>query len=246
MTIPIFIINLKKDIAKKKQMKEILDKFNITYNFFDAIYWKELDNNVLKEYKKLSPWEVGCLLSHIYLFKKIIKNNIKKVIILEDDIIIDSNFVWFVWNIENIHSNLDILFLWHHHANSRREEAYSSIWYKQNLFKYFFIKKIVHKAFWTYGYLITFKWAKKLLDYISKIDKELLFPIDHYTWDIKILNSYIISPVIVKINNENENESTINIERKEKKKNNIIYLFLSKIFYFLYMNLLVLIPTRKN
>ena len=91
----IFVINLKKDIEKKKNILTIFAKLNITnYEIFDAI-----NGNTLTDFEINSNWydpwshlhltkgEVGCALSHYNLWQKIKTEN-KMAMILEDDFII--------------------------------------------------------------------------------------------------------------------------------------------------------------
>jgi GR25 family glycosyltransferase involved in LPS biosynthesis len=48
--------------------------------------------NILNKNKKLSKGEIGCTLSHMWCLNKIISNNLKSAVILEDDIIFHKDF----------------------------------------------------------------------------------------------------------------------------------------------------------
>ena len=106
----IFIINLKKCVEKKEYMTNLLNKYNIQYEFFEGIDGSKLNVN---DYKANLDWinpcdnshtklgEIGCSLSHYYLWKKIIEKNIESAIILEDDIeILNDNFINLCENID--------------------------------------------------------------------------------------------------------------------------------------------------
>ena len=50
----------------------------------------------------------------------------------------------------------------------------------------------------TYGYLITLKGAKKLLEHLDKI----ILPLDQYTCSFNYLNNYLVVPRLIRINKE--------------------------------------------
>lgn len=114
----IFIINLKSSLDRKNHMKNEIKKIqdqksgeNFEFIFFDAI-----DKNKIKEERfckhfndfycifysarKLSDEEKACYASHFCLWEKCIELN-EPVIILEDDIIFESDFIEGVKNIIN-------------------------------------------------------------------------------------------------------------------------------------------------
>ncbi len=96
----IFIINLKRRTDRKNSMEKILNSMCLKdYEFVEAIDGQE--PNILEEYDKLkqtgttrivNSGHYGCLLSHIKSIELAQKQNLKSVLILEDDIIFDENF----------------------------------------------------------------------------------------------------------------------------------------------------------
>jgi hypothetical protein len=80
----IFIINLKKDKDRFLKISEQLNRNNFfNYERVDAIYGKD----VYKDYNtKLNPGQLGCYLSHLRTYSKIIEQNLEYAIILEDDV----------------------------------------------------------------------------------------------------------------------------------------------------------------
>jgi hypothetical protein len=96
----IFIINLQRRSDRKEAMGKMLNKFNLTnYEFVEAV--DGLDQDVLKEFNELkvekktkivSSGHYGCLMSHIKTIEEAKKQNLKAIMILEDDIIFDENF----------------------------------------------------------------------------------------------------------------------------------------------------------
>jgi GR25 family glycosyltransferase involved in LPS biosynthesis len=92
MNIPIFCINLKSSITRKQFIqKEWIDKYN-----FDIKFWEATDRNdpKIKNINKKTPYlnrdllvgQIALIDSYIKLLEYIQNNNIKEVIIMEDDI----------------------------------------------------------------------------------------------------------------------------------------------------------------
>ena len=111
----IYIINLKRRNDRKIIMIHKLAEEKIdNYEFIEAYDGKDpeiLENyNLLKKYTKItSSGHFGCLLSHIKAIKKAKKNNYNNIMILEDDIIFNTNFLEEIKNIKL--PNYDILYL---------------------------------------------------------------------------------------------------------------------------------------
>lgn len=133
---------------------------NLNYEIIEAVNGKDMNNNdfiinknFFTPYDKsiLKLGEVGCSLSHLKIWKKIVHENLDKVIILEDDLESIPDF-----NILNkINSNYDLLYLIRKKVNNCDEKIIEKI----NNFD------IVEASFsyWTSGYVLTFDGAKKLL-----------------------------------------------------------------------------------
>jgi GR25 family glycosyltransferase involved in LPS biosynthesis len=111
----IYIINLKRRDDRKILMIEKLSEEKVdNYEFIEAYDGKSEqiidDYNSIKKYTKIiNTGHFGCLLSHIKAIKKAMKNNYENIMILEDDIIFDNNFLE---NIKKIKlPKYDILYL---------------------------------------------------------------------------------------------------------------------------------------
>lgn len=98
-----FIINMLKDVQKREKMKRQLQKQNdLEICFIEAIEGKKLSNeqiSKLADYPKFKDRygdfatlpALGCSLSHLSVYKKIIDSQIKSALILEDDAILSAN-----------------------------------------------------------------------------------------------------------------------------------------------------------
>ena len=117
----IFVINVESEIKRKKNIL-ILDDYKISYNYVNAITYD--DNNIKnfcydisKRYKSndYSTLEIPsvCLsLSNLLILNYCIHNNIKKILILEDDFLLHKNFnILLSKNLHNLPNDWNILWL---------------------------------------------------------------------------------------------------------------------------------------
>lgn len=90
----IFVINLKKDVEKRQKIEAQLQALALEYEIIEAVYGKDLQDDELetlvKDYKNcyLTKGEIGCVLSHQLIYKKMQEENIHHALILEDDVVI--------------------------------------------------------------------------------------------------------------------------------------------------------------
>jgi GR25 family glycosyltransferase involved in LPS biosynthesis len=163
----IYIINLYKDVDRLNNAYKQLVKYNITnYERFAGINAAILSDNDINNNTTIigkifaSRGMIGCGLSHINIWKKIVENNINRTLILEDDFILKDNFLnKFNKYIKKAPEKFDILFLnsnFIHNKNIKLIDI-NDIFYKQ-----LFIAQTV-------GYIITLDGAKKILKYINKV-----------------------------------------------------------------------------
>jgi GR25 family glycosyltransferase involved in LPS biosynthesis len=149
----IYCINLKENLKRRKQCKNIFKNYSIPCKFFPAI--------------KNSNGNLGCLLSHRTLYRYGVKKNMKNMLIFEDDISPTSSLT--VKNLEEIItflniSEYDIFFLGV--VPDIRTETTEKIW--DNIYSV--------KGICTHAYIISDKGMKKLMDieYTSKAPLDYL------------------------------------------------------------------------
>lgn len=91
-----FVINLEKDIERRKNITAQLEKLNIQYEVFPAVDGRSLSESVLgnvydpmKAFNAgegaLTRGELGCALSHVGVYRKVIEENIPFAMVVEDD-----------------------------------------------------------------------------------------------------------------------------------------------------------------
>lgn len=96
----IYCINLKRSVNRRKTMSEEFQRQGIPVEFIDAVDGRALSKeNVKKVYSKwrtllrtgksLLPGEIGCALSHVEFYKKVIVSN-SPGFVFEDDVLLNA------------------------------------------------------------------------------------------------------------------------------------------------------------
>lgn len=177
----IYMINLERRQERRFLMELSFKELGMSVQHFSAIDGRNLDMNDLREYsitlmpnyedpyhkRPMKAGEVGCFLSHYYIWQDIVKNHHRVALLLEDDIHFVPYFRHrFIQLMDEI-SELD----WDLVYIGRKilldgEEEYATPHTTRPLYSY-----------WTLGYLISERGAKKLLraDPLSK-----MLPVDEF------------------------------------------------------------------
>jgi glycosyl transferase family 25 len=227
----IFIINLDKDKDRLNNAYKQLNEYNIkNYERYAAIYGNNLNKKELNDFTTnmgkiiASKSMIGCGISHINIWKHIIKEKINKCLILEDDFILVDDFLnKFNKIINKTPNEYDILFL------------SSNIFHNKNLKLYdideYFYKQLLISQ--TVGYIITLKGAKNILKYINKvsyhIDVELCISSIINNLNIITVKDKLIYQSFDDSNNTNDREYPLIID-KLLYKNDINYCYKTIIF----------------
>lgn len=160
-----------------------------------------LDNNLIKKIKGLKVGEIGCFLSHYFIWKKIIELD-KPCLIFEDDALICNEFSDKLNNIlqKGVPENFDILWIGIR-QNYIQKKIYNEIIKpnKKNFFNDHFYNYVdIHNnPFYPYCYIISPNCCKNLCYEFENAKKN--FPaVDHFICSQKFDNNYII------INNDSD------------------------------------------
>lgn len=89
--IPVFIVSLKSATDRRAALKSHLAPLGIEYEWFDAIRGDELSPQYRQEVNpagNMSPGQLGCYLSHIHIYERIIAQEIPVALVLEDDTVL--------------------------------------------------------------------------------------------------------------------------------------------------------------
>ncbi|OAJ33730.1 glycosyltransferase family 25 protein [Piscirickettsia salmonis] len=218
----IFIISLKKDESRRGHVTAQFQHEKIPYEVVNAIYGKELPNETIKKFyldtlakeklgRSLTVGEIGCTLSHIKCYQKIIDNNLPGAFIFEDDIMLNKHTAHAIETVRQIKKldNNSVVLMTH--------IDYYSEWGKIKLTNSHNIHPINYQhilkyASRTHGYYITQKAAQNLLKELITIYQ----PIDIWSYYVEqnLIKLYSVVPYIVGLSSHAE-ESNLELERKE-------------------------------
>jgi glycosyl transferase, family 25 len=176
----IFVINLEQDIMKKEHIQNHFREHGVeNYTFIKAIDGRKLSGDELLEVydekkalevhgRPLARGEIGCTLSHLECYKKIISQNLPGAFIFEDDVVFSVDTTCLMKKIQNNSAQLKtgVVLL----GYAKYVCTYNTL---INLTNKYCLKKI-HKAGFSHGYFITHKAAQEILNFFSPIS----FPID--------------------------------------------------------------------
>lgn len=199
--INIYVISLARSPERKINVNKQLNGINFKY--FEAVDGKNLTDNQKELEKKyvepgsLNPGQIGCLLSHVLLWKQIIQSQMQHTLVLEDDITVVHPFNDIINKLINI-KNYDIIYIGHC-LQPTQGEMISTI---DNINIHESISPLC-----THAYLLSYNGAVKLLEYFNNhladgpVDNIIVRMIDN-----KLLNSYSLYPTLI---DQNGTPSTI-------------------------------------
>jgi collagen beta-1,O-galactosyltransferase len=179
----IYIINLLRRKERRDRMTKSLEILGLKAEFWAASDGKELTTETLDKMgisflpEYLDPYhkrpttmgEVGCFLSHYYIWKDMIDRNFSRVIILEDDVRFGRSFKSQVktalrqLNLDD--GSVDLIYL-----GRKKQSTKQEVFRSEN-----FVEP--EYSYWTIGYILTRSGAEKLIqaDPLSK-----LLPVDEF------------------------------------------------------------------
>lgn len=198
--IPIFVISLLRSHERRAAIQKQMAHLGLSFTFFDAVDGKLLDDNDLSKVDlklaevfcghSLSLGEVGCALSHIRLYEMMVKNNISKAIVLEDDIHIHMHFKSVVEAALKISSS-EIIFI--HHGKAKQWPWARKLPEGYRLSRYLRPSKKSNRGIIsTAGYILNLAGARKLL----KCAYPVRMPSDYLTGRLQLneLNASGVEP----------------------------------------------------
>ncbi|HIQ36005.1 MULTISPECIES: glycosyltransferase family 25 protein [Acinetobacter] len=164
-----FVISLKSAFDRRVHIEDQFMQQGIDFSFFDAIEPQQVENlaeqlAICISNCHLSQGELGCLFSHVLLWKKAIDDNIDYVAIFEDDIYLGERANDFLLNSQWIKDRWEILKL---EKNSKFN--YLSINNKLTIENGRVISKLLNANFGTAGYILSNKAAKSLFNYVKEL-----------------------------------------------------------------------------
>ena len=191
-----FVLNLEHNTERKKYMQNLLNDIPIDYEFFPAVYGRNIENisevydsklAQKKSKRQLNAGEIGCALSHKAIYKKMIDENIPQALILEDDISLSSNFYSVYKALSEIKIGNKIVLL-----GTMSTKKKWKIW-KNQLTADHSMYLVLNNYGGTYGYVIGLDAAKKIYYHNEKI----FIVADDWKYYRRLSQIWLVSPSIV-------------------------------------------------
>jgi glycosyl transferase, family 25 len=205
MNIPVFVINLTRSVERRSHTVKQLNDLDVQFQLVEAINGAELSDQEILSYNSTGAWkcgfrsryllkeEIGCALSHLKVYRKMVEEGIDTACILEDDNDYKKDFKNLLFNeLSNI-GEWDLLYLGHHPgwkaigARSRKKKKLVSSHYS--------VGEAVEVPLGSYAYIIKQVAAKKILENAYPIR----MPFDVYIGNTAVLGvrTFLLSPPCV-------------------------------------------------
>lgn len=206
----VFVINLKKDIKKREQITQECEKHHLEFELLEAVSGKDLSQDeLLQKVSKpaleyLTLGEIGCALSHLAIYNKIISDDIPYALILEDDAILspdlDSVLSAIISQIKPDQKRVYLLY--------KTEKVYSN---RVTPLNNDYLLYESRTPTYTHGYIITNKAARTLL----KINSPVLVEADawHTFYFMSFLKIYALNKDLITTRDVSKEDSSIESER---------------------------------
>lgn len=170
----IFVINLKRRIDRRIICTKKMEKYNINYDFFDAIDGNDAKYNNICASTKLSRGAVGLILTYVKLLESAMCNMQNKddmVLIMEDDVNFHKDFMQKING--KIINNIDCLWL------GANQSSYSDIQKKQIDEQKNYYDVSNHSLCFTYGTFAIAMNKRMMIELRKSINiSQLIYPID--------------------------------------------------------------------
>lgn len=200
-----FIINSADATDRRNNMIETCKQLGLSPRFFPAVMGNQFTREQLQQVADdkgiLTPGEVGCALSHLSIYKQLLKTDKKCIFVFEDDINIRSDFSSLVAPIEEFMSNQTegaVLLLYQAKARTKTIQAIndSSVHILRSL-----------AGSTAHGYVINRIAAENIL----QAQTPVLFEIDAWAQYVKLnyLNLYCLDEDVVFLNTQLSTNSLI-------------------------------------
>jgi glycosyl transferase family 25 len=181
---PIWIVNLARSAERRAYITAHAQNLGLPFEIVTAVDGRELSARELAEAysaeravaaigRVLAPGEIGCALSHLRLYQRMMDENIEVALILEDDAVIHPDTLAILTRWQEFPSDWELLLLQH----SCDIGGPLSWWHCQSLTPAYRIGRFARPTYGTVGYLIRQGAARKILARAYPVHA----PSDHWT-----------------------------------------------------------------
>ena len=177
---PLWVVNLARSPERRAYITAHLRERGLPFEIVPAVDGQTLterelagvyspDRAIATIGRELTPGEIGCALSHLQLYRRMVRENIDIALILEDDALLHPGLSSVLARREALPADWELLLLFHHSGQL-------SWWHRQTLADGYRIGRFAKAAFGAVGYLIRQSAARKLLAHAYPVRA----PSDHW------------------------------------------------------------------
>jgi glycosyl transferase family 25 len=189
MEIKNFVINLKR---RPDRLENFKAKCPLEFTVVPAFDGKnaqnesEAEKNLIKKFEYLRPGEIGCFISHIRIFQKIVNDAIPLALIMEDDAIFCEDFLnEYDKVIREIPENTDILYIGGRFYPGFQMSTGERI--SERIVKHLHLNNPHDSDRTAHAYIVSQRLAKFILDIFNMVNI-IQLPLDHWILRVSILN----------------------------------------------------------
>lgn len=220
-----YVISLTQATERRQHIQTEFAKQNIPFTFFDAItpdliaITCEKIGIDLVHNQRLSNGEKGCFLSHVYLWQKMLDENLEYLAIFEDDVYLGENADLFLTDtnwLQKIDFDIIKLETWQELVHLDKK----SLTIQNRNLK---LLKSTHVG--ACGYIIHQHAAKLALNYIKSLPPDYIFALDHVIFGALLtqLKVYQLSPALT-IQADRHNHQLSSQLEFERNQNTFTYI----------------------
>jgi glycosyl transferase, family 25 len=123
--LPVWIISLRESVDRRKEVAQHLHSINLPFEFVAAIDGHrlspaELCTSYSQEHaqraigRPMTPGEIGCSLSHMTVYRRMIEENLDSLVVLEDDARVSADLRFVLERAEQWPQDWEVMYLCHH------------------------------------------------------------------------------------------------------------------------------------
>ena len=215
----IFVINLERDVERRQSILKQFNQIQLPFEFSNGVLGSSLTQQQKTEWyddkrafrnlcQTIVPAHIGCSLSHVHVYQKIIDQNLPYALILEDDVILPEKLGELLSDLEKIihENNAEVILLSPAQGKNKKNRDVNELIF---LLPY-------KNGYFTSSYIVTQSAAKALI--------KDLFPINNVAdcWNQlvrhRVIDLYVLNTGFIEQDQITFGSSTNNDVIKYKKK----------------------------
>lgn len=160
-----FVISLLRASDRRASIQRNLDQYGLSFEIVEAVDGRALRHEHWAQYsaeaaiktckRELAPGEIGCALSHLSVYQRIVEEN-EEALILEDDALVGPDFIEVLANRDHFPPDWEIILFSH-------EFGQPLPWGKKRVTSIHQAVRFLNPVGLTSGYLLSVAGAKRLL-----------------------------------------------------------------------------------